>query len=76
MQIDVMDCASDTFYNFFKSTSSQNTRIYDEVFKCFPSDNILNFDDLKTYKDRDCLIKTNPIRVRFYIVTLLIIQVV
>ena len=65
-RIDVNDCVSDEFYNLFRSTSNQNTSLYDEVFKCLPSDNILNFDDLATYKDRICLIKTDPVKVNSF----------
>ena len=64
-QIDVKDCTSDEFFNLFKTTSSQNTRVYDEVFKCLPSDNILNFDILATYRDQNCLVKSDPVKVRY-----------
>jgi len=63
-QIDVNDCVSDEFFNLFKSTSSNNTRIYDEVFKCLPSDNILNFQDLATYNTKECLSKNDPVKVK------------
>jgi phospholipase D1/2 len=61
-KIDVNDCVSDEFYNMFKSTSNQNTRVYDEVFKCLPSDNILNFEILASYRDQNCLVKTDPVK--------------
>ena len=63
-RINVNDCVSDEFYNFFKGTSSQNTRIYDEVFKCLPSDNILNFNTLANYSNSDCLVKQDPLQVK------------
>ncbi|CAF0939839.1 unnamed protein product [Brachionus calyciflorus] len=44
----------------FKTISHQNTLVYDEVFKCLPSDNILNFSDLKNYSKLDSLSKSNP----------------
>ena len=56
----VDDCSSDEFFNKFKEISNNNTEIYDKVFKCLPSDNILNFDDLANYVTNPCLSKTNP----------------
>lgn len=70
-QIDVKDCVSDEFYNLFKSTSSQNTKVYDEVFKCLPSDNILNFEILATYRDQNCIVKNDPVKVSFHSIFLL-----
>lgn len=64
--IDVTDCTSDEFYNFFRERSRINTETYDEVFKCMPSDNILNFNDLVRYAEwaeRACLSKQNPFEV-------------
>jgi phospholipase D1/2 len=59
----ITDCASDDFFNSFRLISHQNTLIYDEVFKCLPSDNILNFDDLKNYTKLPSLKKSNPVEV-------------
>ena len=59
-QLNVIDCVSDEFYHMFKSISHQNTLVYDEVFKCLPSDNILNFDDLKNYPKKPSLSRTDP----------------
>lgn len=58
--IDVTDCVSDEFYKLFKSISHQNTLIYDEVFKCLPSDSILTFHDLKNFSKQTSLNKTDP----------------
>ena len=63
-RIDVSDIVCDEFYNLFRSISAKNTAIYDEVFKCIPSDNILTFDDLKNYTSRNCLKKSDPVKVR------------
>ena len=63
-KIDVKDCVSDEFYKLFKETSNKNTRVYDDVFKCLPSDNILNFEDLSTYSTKDCLMKSDPVQVK------------
>jgi phospholipase D1/2 len=65
-QINVNDCVSDEFYHMFKSVSKQNTMVYDEVFKCLPSNNILTFNDLKNYPKQPCLNKTNPIEVSIH----------
>ncbi len=62
-QINVNDCVSDEFYHMFKSVSKQNTMLYDEVFRCLPSNNILTFNDLKSYPKLPCLNKTNPVEV-------------
>ncbi len=63
-KINVTDCASDEFFKMFKTISHQNSYVYDEVFKCLPSDNILNFNDLKNYGKQPSLFKTDPIEVR------------
>jgi phospholipase D1/2 len=65
-KIDVQDCCTDEFYNTFRATSHQNTLVYDQVFKCLPSDNILTFEHLTTYSTTPCLSKTNPIKVLFF----------
>lgn len=64
--IDVRDCGSNEFYNLFKEISHENTLIYDEVFKCLPSDNILNFNDLRNYPNNQSLNKTNPFEVKYF----------
>ncbi len=58
--VKVDDCTSDEFFNTFKAVSRQNTIAFDEVFKRIPSDNILTFEDLRTYEQRPCLSKTDP----------------
>ena len=58
--VNVNDCVSSDFYRLFKSVSHQNTLIYDEVFKCLPSDKILNFNDLKNFTKQPSLSKTEP----------------
>ena len=62
-RIDVSDIVSDEFWNMFRRVSRENTLIYDDVFKCMPSDNILTFDDLKNYTSRDSLRKSDPVLV-------------
>jgi len=63
VNIDVSDCVCDEFYELFRDCSSKNTIIYDDVFKCIPSDNILTFSDLKTYELRPSLSKSDPVKV-------------
>lgn len=62
-KVDTNDCVCDEFFNFFRSTSHQNTLVYDSVFKCLPSDNILTFENLASYTELPCLSKTDPIKV-------------
>ena len=62
-RIEVNDCVSDQFYNYFRAVSHQNTLIYDDVFKCLPSDNILNFEALASYGFQPCLSRNDPVRV-------------
>ena len=59
-RVEVDDCTSDEFYNNFKDVSRKNSDIYDEVFKCIPSDHILNFDDLNNYINNPSLSKIDP----------------
>ncbi len=61
--ISVNDCASDSFYKLFTSTSKQNTIIYDDVFKCLPSDHLTTFKSVQNNHDTMCLNKTNPAEV-------------
>jgi phospholipase D1/2 len=62
-RIDVQDCVIDEFYKYFRSISHRNTVTYDEVFKCLPSDNIRNFNDLISYSKLPNLAKQDPIKV-------------
>lgn len=58
-RIDITDCVSDKTYNLFRKISSNNTQIYDEVFKCLPTDNVLSFRDLENYTESPCLNSDN-----------------
>lgn len=58
--IDVKDCVCNEIFTLFKTVSRTNTNIYDEVFKCLPSDNVLNFNDLSEYSSRPCLNRRDP----------------
>lgn len=62
MVIDVTDPVIDTFWNgFWKRISSRNTEIYDNVFKCIPTDNVQSFVALKKYLEEPGLYKTDEI---------------
>jgi phospholipase D1/2 len=58
------DIVCDEFYKLFKNISKQNTTIYDEVFKCFPSDNVKTFQDLEEYPRLPCLSIHNPVKAK------------
>ena len=58
-RIDITDCVCDQNYNLFRDISRANTKVYDEVFKCLPSDNVMTFEHLKTYTDKPCLNSDN-----------------
>lgn len=59
-RIDVTDPVSDAFYNgIWRRTSNRNTRIFDEVFKCIPTDNVQTFASLKAYLVEEPLSKTD-----------------
>lgn len=58
---DVTDPIIDAFYKHtWLKVSRENTRIFDEVFKCIPNDNVRNFATLKKYSDVSALCKRNP----------------
>lgn len=59
--VDVTDPITDAFYkDVLLKTSKQNTKIFDEVFKCIPSDNVRSFASLKKYSDDSALCKRDP----------------
>ena len=58
--IDVSDCASDSFYEMFRKISHQNSMAYDAVFKCIPSDSLLTFKSVQNNHRQTSLKKTNP----------------
>ncbi len=73
----MQDCVSDEFYALFRRTSRKNTIVYDDVFKCLPSDNVLTYAALTSYADRSCLcvhdprkVASSPISTRFVGLTL------
>ncbi|XP_055383297.1 phospholipase D2 isoform X2 [Condylostylus longicornis] len=60
IKFDIVDPIIDTFWNgIWKRTSLRNTIIYDEAFKCIPTDNVKTFDDLQKYLNEPPLIETD-----------------
>ncbi|XP_065319459.1 phospholipase D1-like isoform X1 [Gordionus sp. m RMFG-2023] len=49
-QIDFSDPSSDKFYKLWNQTASQNTSIFEEVFRCIPTDKATNFAELNAYQ--------------------------
>lgn len=61
MSIDVTDPVIDQFWNgMWRRTSSRNTEIYDEVFKCIPNDYVKTFANLRKYQEEAPLCKSDP----------------
>lgn len=59
--IDVTDPIADTFWNGqWRKTSTRNTQVYDEVFKCIPTDAVDSFATMKKYQETPSLSKTDP----------------
>lgn len=65
-KISVMDCASDKFFDFFKKVSAQNTRIYEDCFKCLPSNEAKTFAAQSEYINQSKLVKSDPHKVDFF----------
>lgn len=58
--IDVTDPIIDSFWNgIWKRTSARNTQIYDEVFRCIPTDKATTFMELKKFIEEPSLCKTD-----------------
>lgn len=58
--VDVTDPIIDAFFNgIWRRTSYRNTKIYDEVFKCIPTNNVKTFVELKAYVESDKMCKTD-----------------
>ncbi|KAG5673566.1 hypothetical protein PVAND_003604 [Polypedilum vanderplanki] len=58
--IDINDPISDDFYkNVWQKVSKENTKIFDEVFKCIPNDSVRTIAALKKYNDDPALCKTD-----------------
>lgn len=59
-KIDVTDPIIDSFHkSVWIDISKANTKIFDDVFRCIPNDQVRNFVTLKKYNDEPALCKTN-----------------
>ncbi|XP_053671611.1 phospholipase D2 [Anopheles nili] len=59
--IDVTDPVIGSFWNdVWRRTSRRNTLIYDEVFRCIPSDNVQSFAMMKRFLEDKSLLQSNP----------------
>ncbi|EAA07035.3 AGAP010687-PA, partial [Anopheles gambiae str. PEST] len=59
--VDVTDPVIHTFWNdVWRRTSRRNTLIYDEVFRCIPSDNVQSFAMMKRFLEDKSLLQSNP----------------
>jgi phospholipase D1/2 len=59
--VDITDPIIDSFYkDVWLKTSKDNTKIFDDVFKCIPNDNVRSFVTLKKYNDETALYKSKP----------------
>jgi len=58
--IDIKDPTIDTFWNgMWQRTSQRNTKLFDEIFKSIPTDEVQTFVGLKKYLEEPALYKTN-----------------
>lgn len=56
---DITDPIIASFYkDVWLKTSKENTKLYDEVFKCLPNDNVRNFITLRKYNDEPAMCKS------------------
>lgn len=59
--INVSDPVVDGFWNgVWQRTSLRNTHIYDQVFKCIPTNAVTSFSTMKKYLEEPPLARTNP----------------
>lgn len=60
--IDITDPIIDSFYKeIWLKTSQNNTKMFDEIFKCIPNDFVRSFVTFKKYNDEPALCKTDPV---------------
>lgn len=63
-KISVKDCASDQFFSLFKKVSKQNSKIYEDLFKCLPSNEAKTFESMTEFVNQPKLAKTDPNKAR------------
>nr|XP_016943422.1 phospholipase D2 isoform X1 [Drosophila suzukii]XP_016943425.1 phospholipase D2 isoform X1 [Drosophila suzukii] len=60
-ELDISDPVCNQFWHgTWRRISTQNTEIYDEVFKCIPTDSVKTFASLRKYQEELPLAKTDP----------------
>jgi len=60
--INIDDIIIKSFYeDVWCAQSNQNTKIYEEVFQCIPTDKVVNFAMLKQYQDEESISLSNPL---------------
>ncbi|KAH0956339.1 hypothetical protein HN011_008543 [Eciton burchellii] len=60
--INIDDIIIKSFYeDVWCARSKQNTKIYEEVFQCIPTDKVVNFAMLKQYQDEESISLSNPL---------------
>lgn len=61
--IRVSDPVIDSFWNgIWRRTSERNTRVFDEVFKCVPTNAVTSFAELKRWQEGPSMARTDPQR--------------
>ncbi|XP_076857811.1 phospholipase D1 isoform X2 [Brachyhypopomus gauderio] len=61
--VDVSDPVSDRFYkDIWMVTAARNASVYDKVFRCLPTDAVLNYKILRDYTSRSCMATEDPIQ--------------
>lgn len=61
--IRIKDPVIESFWNgIWRRTSNRNTRIFDEVFKCVPTNSVTSFAELKKWQEEPSMARTDPTR--------------
>ncbi|XP_072542407.1 phospholipase D1 isoform X3 [Salminus brasiliensis] len=61
--VDISDPISDRFYKeIWMVTAAKNASVYDKVFRCLPTDAVLNYKILREYMSRSCMANEDPIQ--------------
>jgi len=59
--IDVTDPVSDAFFiDIWTKTAAENTRIYEKVFRCYPTDQVSSFEELSVWVVQLPMARFNP----------------
>ncbi|KAJ8351715.1 hypothetical protein SKAU_G00231910 [Synaphobranchus kaupii] len=59
--VDVSDPISDKFYKeIWMVTAAKNASVYDKIFRCLPTDAVLNYKILREYVSHPCLATEDP----------------